>query len=256
MIVEVIGCTGAGKSTLTGALREHRIGGLEAISMPEVALGRTLSRHISNPTALNLAQDARALPGLVAAGPRLRPFLSFAMSTLLREASGVHRANGLRSICRRTGMLQLARRRCGGKIVLADEGTVLLAFMLAHEGRPAAAQSDDVERFAALVPLPDLIVHARAPVDVLVHRARSRGDRGRQLGGLDDVALERLIRNTVDVFDRLVTIPRIAGRTLAVDTERAADATELARRIGERLTASASDVRAAALPGATGLGAA
>jgi thymidylate kinase len=219
VIVEFIGCTGAGKSTLVEALRHHNIDGKLAVSMPELVLGDALLDRVSHPTARNVAQELASLPYLVASAPRHHAFLRFAASTLTASApSALHRANRLRGVARRVGMLELATRRCPTRVALADEGTALLAYMLVLDGRDPAEVDTDLARFAELVPLPDLVVHVRAPIDMLVARALARIDRGRQLGGLRHEALERLIVNTVDVFDRLASAPRLVSRVLAVES--------------------------------------
>ena len=211
MIVELIGCTGAGKSTLAEALVERWPGG-NAVRLHDLALAGPL-RGITHPTAVNVAQEVASLPALAAAARRRAPFLSYAARTLVCTApSPLHRANRLRGVARRVGMLELGARRERGRLVVSDEGTVLLAYMLVLDGELRTAA--DLERFAELVPLPDVVVHVSAPADELVRRARVRTDRQRQLGDKGTEELEELLRRTVDVFDDLVALPRIAPRVV------------------------------------------
>ncbi len=234
MIVEFIGCTGAGKSTLVTALRHRHIDGRLAVSMPELALGNALRDRVSHPTAQNVAQELASLPHLLLSAPRQRAFLRFAASTLTASApSALHRANRLRGVARRVGMLELATRRCATRIALADEGTVLLAYLLVLDGREPAEVETELAEFSRLVPLPDLVVHVRAPVDVLVARALARTDRGRQLGGKQREELERHLANTVDVFDRLVAAPRLAPRVVTVDAIGGPDHDHIAEVAGQ-----------------------
>lgn len=235
MIVELIGCTGSGKSTLADALVARWPEG-DAIRLHELALTGPL-RGVTHPTAVNVAQEVAALPSLTAAARRRAPFLSYAARTLVRTApTPLHRANRLRGVARRVGMLELATRRHGGRCVVSDEGTVLLAYMLVLDG--TLSSTTDLERFAELVPLPDLIVHVSSPIDELVRRARLRADRKRQLGGTSAPELEALLRRTVDVFDALATHPRIARRLVPFasmgDGYDSARVTELLPRLLDR----------------------
>ena len=133
MIVELIGCTGAGKSTLAEALVNRWPRG-DALRLHELALSGPL-RGLTHPTAANVAQEPAALPSLAPAPRRHPPFLSYAARTLVRTApTPLHRANRLRGVARRVGMLELAARRHDGRCVVSDEGTVLLAYMLVLDG--------------------------------------------------------------------------------------------------------------------------
>lgn len=217
MIVELIGCTGVGKTTLRRDLASRRIvddarsRGMLELVMPDVML-----RHVSNETALNLAQEARVLPLVARSLHRRREFFAFARHDLARHApTALHRLNRLRGVARRVGMYDLARTRAAHDVVVFDEGVVLLAYLFAIDGRPVS--DADLERFATLVPLPDAIVNVRAPLDVLVTRARARTDRTRQVGHKSACDLERLLRTTDEIFQRLVTIDRLRDRVVTWD---------------------------------------
>jgi hypothetical protein len=245
VIVELIGCAGAGKSTLARMLCEHGVAGGRAVAMPDLVLDRPGLRRITHPTAVNLAQDLSALPFLLAGGRRHGAFVRFAAGALVRHApSAFHKANGVRSIVRRVGMYELARRRAASRVVLADEGTVLTAY---HVFVLAALEfgPDELERFAHLVPLPDRIVYVRAPVASLVGRAATRGEGRRQLPPLEIDRVEATIRRTVDLFDLLVTAAPLRDRVLIVDND---DGDDIRRR---RLVAAIAARLEAEAPGAT-----
>jgi deoxyadenosine/deoxycytidine kinase len=245
MIVELIGCTGAGKTSLARSLQRRGtaadVGGLESEvrMMYDLALDHAGMRRITNPSLANIVQDAAGLPFALAALRRRREFLLFAAETIERRfPERVDRANRLRGVVRRLGMYELARVFADRDVVLSDEGTLLLAYLYALTDE-AYAESD-LETFAACAPLPDLVVYVRASTDVLVERAGRRSDRRRQLGDKETVELERLITRTVEVFDRLVMTRALRGRVVEIDNSadgesphlRAVD--ELAELVSER----------------------
>jgi hypothetical protein len=235
MIVELIGCAGAGKSTLARMLCEHGVGGTPAVALPDLVRDRPGLRRLTHPTAVNLLQDVTAVPYFLAGLRRQRAFAGYAAGTLLRHApSPFHKLNGVRSIVRRVGMYELARRRAASRVVVSDEGTVLTAYhvfvMAARELGPA-----ELERFASLVPLPDRIVYVRAPVETLVGRATTRAESRRQLPPGEPERIEATIRRTVDVFDLLVTAQSIRDRVLVVENDDHEDG--LPRRLVAALAA-------------------
>ncbi len=71
MIVEFIGCDGAGKTTLAQMVRDRGVWGERAVSMPDLVLDRTVLRHVTHPTAVNVVQEACSLtrPSLVMEPP-------------------------------------------------------------------------------------------------------------------------------------------------------------------------------------------
>lgn len=218
MIVEFIGCDGAGKTTLTRMLREHGIAGRRVVAMPDLLLDRTGLRRITHPTAVNLVQDVSGLPFFLGASRRQRDYIGFSIRTLARSPlSPYDKVNGVRDVVRRVGMLELAKRRASNRIVLSDEGTVLTAYLFVlAELEPTASE---LEYFARLVPRPDRIVYVRAPVASLVRRAISRTDTRRQHARKDRDQIERAIRRTVEVFDGLAATTPLRDRVMIVENQ-------------------------------------
>lgn len=246
MIVEFVGCTGAGKTSLARSLDRRGLPpdavGLESgvRMMYDLALHHGVLRRITNPSLANIVQDAVALPFALATLHRRREFLLFARQTIRRRfPARVDRANRLRGVVRRVGMYELARTLADSDVVLSDEGTLLLAYLYALTDTDYS--DSDVEMFASLAPMPDMVVYVRASTAVLVERAARRSDRHRQLGGKDDFELEQLITRTVRVFDRLVQTRALAGRVLEI--ENSADGEAAHARVVEALAARVSERR-------------
>jgi thymidylate kinase len=218
VIVELIGCDGAGKTTLGRMLAESEVLGAQAVLMADLVLDRPGLRRIAHPTARNVAQEIGGLPFLLRALGRQRAYLSFARCMLARYApTAFHRLNGMRGIARRVGMYELARSRARDRIVLSDEGTVLSAYLFALTD--AELDRSHVARFAELVPAPDTLVYVKAPIDTLVERALARPDRRPQHAGKPPADVERTIGRTVEVFDLVAGSSPLRDRVVVVEND-------------------------------------
>lgn len=217
MIVELIGASGAGKTTLARALASRSSTDAPARMATDLVTDRPGRRWIVNPHAINLLSDVTALPSFMRSLRDGGEFVRFAFARLRRHApSTFAELNYMRNIVRKVGVHGLARRADVGTTFLFDEGTILTAYQL-------FAYSDvqftevELERFARLVPLPDRIVHVRAPLDVLVRRAMTRADRRRELARKDEHEVERSIVRAAALFDALAGISPIKDRLVTVE---------------------------------------
>ena len=257
MIVEFIGCAGAGKTSLRNLICEQGIRGHDVVAMPDLLLQRPLLRRVAHPTAVNIVQELGGLPFLLRALPSERPFLAFARRTLWRDTtSRFDKLNGMRGVARKVGMFHLARTRARHAVVLSDEGTLLSSYNLFVATKKDFGQAE-LDRFAHLVPMPDYVVYVRAPVESLVERARSRPDPRRQHLGQSTAAIEADVRRTVQLFDLLVEAAPLAGRVSMVESRdldregriRLANdiAKELRSQLEDRDRSSAGSTRARSL---------
>ena len=238
MIVEFVGCDGAGKTTLSRMLRKRGIPGSHVVRMPDLLLDRASFRWITQRTAVNVVQDIGGFPYFVGSFRRHREYVAFARRMLARhEPSTFDRLNSMRGIVRRVGMFELASRRAAERIVLSDEGTVLSAYHLALRG--LAFDASELEEFVRLVPRPDMIVYVKAPVASLVRRAASRPVTRRQHAGMDHEQIEQTIRRTANVFDLVAEAPPLRDRVVVVENDdsdpvqRRRLVEEIARRLQE-----------------------
>jgi len=241
VIVEFIGCDGAGKTTLSRMLCERGIPGSCVATMPDLLLDRPGLRRITHPTAINVVQEMSGLPFFLGAYRRRSEFIAFSGRMLARYApSTFDKLNGMRGIVRRVGMYEFATSRASDRIVLSDEGTVLTAYLFALT--EVELDYAHLDRFARLVPKPDRIVYVRAPVSSLVRRAMSRTDTRRQHVGRGRAQVERTIRRTVDVFDLIAAAPSLRDRVLVVENDEgdAARRQRLIERIAALIRTSAS----------------
>jgi thymidylate kinase len=244
MLVELVGCSGAGKSTV--AHRAVEIATASGVApesvalMPDAMLARAHLGRVTNAQLVNVVQDIAGLPHLMRSWPAIGPFVRDSCAHIRTQESSIgRRILDMRSVARRVGMFERARRTAHERVVLFDEGPVQSAHTLAYNEQSSTAQ--DLEQFLRRVPLPDVIVHVTAPIEDLVARARSRPDVRRQLHDKDAVDVERVLSNAAQLFDALMSSPAIRTRVLKVDNAGAdgcADvaATWLAQRIVEWTT--------------------
>jgi thymidylate kinase len=216
MIVEFIGATGAGKTTLARAL--VRRSSAQPVRMAtDLLTDRPGRRWIRNPHAINVLADVTALPSFVRALDRDRDFLRFAFDRLKRHApSTFAKLNYKRNMVRKLGMHEMMKRADPGTTFLVDEGTILTAYQL-FVYSDAPFTQPDLERFGRLVPLPDVIVSVKAPIDVLLKRAMTRSDRRRELTQNDEDEMRRWIVRAVELFDALAETGPIRDRLVTVE---------------------------------------
>lgn len=221
MIVELIGCAGAGKTTLRRMLCEDVVQGRTFVAMPDLVRDRPFVRRIEHPTAVNVIQEVAGLPYFVGSWRKEREFVALARHLFRRPSvSTFDRLNGLRGIVRKLGMYELATKRARGKLVVSDEGTILSAYNVLVATN-LELDRRWVDRFLELVPLPEKVVYVKVPIATLIERATSRPDPRRQHIGRSRAEIEHDIRRTVELFDLVAASPRVQDRLLVVENDDA-----------------------------------
>ena len=217
MIVEVIGSTGAGKTTLISRLRDRMADTAKVTTAFDLIAAPLGLRWVTHTTARNLIQECFGFPFLLLALFRYKELLSFTLRLLARQADfSIFTLNNFRSLVRKLGVYEAVRRQAHDRIVLVDEGTVLLAHIL-FVYSDANYTSQEIQRFASLIPLPDIVVYLRAPVDSLVKRSLQRPSPPREMKSKEVRLVEKYIHRAVSLFDCLVETETIRGRLLVVD---------------------------------------
>ena len=217
MIIEFVGSTGAGKTTLACEVQHRLAEKAQGPTAFAVIADRLGLWNVTNPTIRNFAQDLVALPFFFRSLFRNWPFVVFALKAVSRHTSNkLFALNYLRSIVRRIGTHELLRRRQQDRIILVDEGTVLSAHLL-FVYTNSEHSHDEIETFARLVPLPDLIVYVRAPVESLVQRALHRSDPRKEMKAKRQSFVEKHVRRAATLFDQLAATREIRPRVLIVE---------------------------------------
>jgi thymidylate kinase len=218
MVVEVIGCSGAGKSSLVREIQQlAREQALRIATPPDVLLPRVPRAVVRNPTLQNLAFDLAGACRAVSGRGRYRRFLAFTRAMIRRECDGLVTAlNAYRSVLRTVGIHKALSRTAYAETILVDEGTVQSAHLvLAHVKRPA--RPDDIHTFGDLVPKPDLIVHVVAPLETVLARTFARPDPPLWYRNREEN--ERFVRHAHTMFDQLLRDEPFSGNTLKVNCE-------------------------------------
>lgn len=216
MMVEFIGSTGSGKTTVATAV-QRRLSGLTGLhTAPDLVASLVGLPSPTKPVQRNLVCDLVGLPFFFGSLHRHGAFLRLALLALARQRLTLQSANRLRSTVRKIGVYEIVRRYGDGRIVLVDEGTVLHAHNLfVFTNRDCS--SADLDRFARVVPLPDLIVHVRAPLAISIERSLERPDPPRELRSRDRTQVELYVGRARAMFEALVANPILGPRVLAFD---------------------------------------
>jgi thymidylate kinase len=216
MIVEFIGSTGAGKTSLISKIH-HKLAQTTVVTTPFCLVAAPLGLSgVTHPTAQNLIQELVAFPFFISSLNRYRKFLAHTIRTFSHNTKfSIHTINNLRSLERKIGLYEITQRYNRDRIILVDEGPILAAHMFVFAA--SAVTSSEIATFASLLPLPDLIVYIKAPIEVLVGRALKRPDPPREMGGRDPAMTEKYVRSATSVFDQLMEAERIRSRLLIVE---------------------------------------
>ena len=216
MIIEFIGSTGAGKTTLASEVQRRLAANVPATTSFDLLAELLGCRHVTNPTLKNLIADLVGFPFFLCSLNKHCAFFVFAVKALTRHTSNPFFAiNYLRGIVRRIGTYELLRRYKRDRIVLVDEGTILSAHLLFVFSN-TTYHHEEIRMFASLVPLPELVICIRAPVDRLVQRSLKRNDVRREMRSKNQKLVEEYVSRAAKMFDQLTHTREIRDRVLIV----------------------------------------
>lgn len=217
MIVEFIGSTGSGKTSLISKVHQRLEKGTNvSFSFEAVAAGLGLG-NVTHPTIRNLIQEVIGFPYFICSLFHYKPFVSFIVRMLRRHAKySIITLHYLRSLERTMGVYEIIRRIKKDVIILLDEGTLVLAHNV-FGFSVKAYYEEEITEFSDLVPLPDLIIYVRAPLGILIERSLQRTDPPREMRARDRVLNEQYLRRSIRVFDQLVNGEKIRDQVFVVD---------------------------------------
>ena len=217
MIIEFIGSTGAGKTTLISEVQRRLSQTTEVTTSFDLVASPLGLRRVTHPTARNLIQEIVGFPFFIRSLHRHKTLIIFILRMLARQANfSFFTINNLRSLERKIGVYEIIKRRQHDQSILVDEGPLLLAHnVFVYTG--AHYTCEEIARFASLVPLPDIIIYIKVPMDILVQRSLLRTDPPREMRSRNRELIEKHINRAVKMFDQLVAAENIQRRLLIVE---------------------------------------
>ncbi len=222
MVVEFIGSTGAGKTTVINEVF-HRLAKTSQVTTSiDLATSMLGLRGVKNPTLQNLAMEFVSFPFFIFTLYKYNKFLRHTIKIFWRATGfSIQTIHNLRSLVRKIGMYEITKYPGKNQVVLVDEGPVLAAHMFVPAGNTYTPE--EITRFTELLPLPDLIVYIRASVDTIMERTHRRADPPREVEINNPDRMEAYIKRTVDLFDQITQADNLQPRLLVVESHDMAD---------------------------------
>lgn len=209
MIIEFSGPSGAGKTTcIRQLIVELEQRGIPNGCVHSAALNNcpAIPAGLSEVEGQNWKTDLRMLPWAIALFLRHPALAAFIVTRLWQLPEDPREKLAIfRSIIRKAGIrTYLDRRRFRDFAVVVDEGLVHVAHNLLMSAHSVATR-DDVHRFMALLPSPDLLMIVTAEPQVLVERLMRRGDLSPRIKAPGQ--LESFVRNAWGLFELMAAAP-------------------------------------------------
>lgn len=227
VIVELIGPTGSGKTTLTAALVARlRAEGVPVREAERVALGPLHDRLPRSGPLRALAVHVATLPWFVVEAvrrPRTPAYL--ALMAWRHGERFTFRLGCLRNATRRFGLW--SRARAGdrsGTVVVVDEGLAQFVDMLAQSRR--APNPDEVDAYITHIPLPDFVFHLVTTDSTRAARMRQR--QHRRVRDADNPALLKYAAHGAEAARLFAEHPLVAPRVVTVEVDEGTDTIEAA----------------------------
>lgn len=217
MIVEFIGSTGAGKTTLINEVscRLENTGRVD--TSIDLAASLVGLKGLRNPTLQNLVQEFISFPFFICTLHKHNEYLRHTFKLFWRKTRfSMQTIHNLRSLERKIGMYEITKILGKEQVILVDEGPILALYMFVSN--KITYTPEEIARFIDLLPLPDLIVYVRASVNTIIERTLRRVDPPREVDRKNPAQMEEYIKRTVAMFDQLTQAKNIRDRLLVVDS--------------------------------------
>ena len=217
MIVEFVGSTGAGKTTLINEVRHQLAENNQVTTSIDLATTLLGFKGLTNPTLQNLVQEFISLPFFFGTLYSHNEYLRHAIKLFWRQTSfSMQTVHNLRSLERKIGMYEITKILGKNQVILVDEGPILALHMFVSAKN--ICTPEEIARFIDLLPLPDLIIYIRASVHTIIERTVRRADPPREVDRKNLAQMEEYIKRTVAIFERLTQAENIRPRLLVVES--------------------------------------
>ena len=217
MIVEFIGSTGAGKTTLINEVHRRLAKTSQVTTSIDLAAGLLGLKNLTNPTLQNLAQEFISLPFFIGTLYKYNEYLRHTVKLFWRKTSfSMQTIHNLRSLERKIGMYEITKIFGKDQVILVDEGPILAIYMFVSTKNTYTPK--EIAQFIDLLPLPDLVIYIRASVDTIIERTVRRADPPREVDRKNPAEMEEYIKRTIAMFDQLTQSENIRSRLLVVES--------------------------------------
>lgn len=227
VIIEFVGCSGAGKTTLERKVREEMCRlGIKVFSPLEFAAPKFLQGKVCHERSQNIVLEVGLLPYIREVRRHYKDFLFYTCRMLMKYADSPHYAlRGFRGVWRRTASFVAARRKTpAGAVTLLDEGTIQIAHYLFGQVMKEP-EHGDLELFWRLVPKPDLVIYLRTFRDVLALRVQERQDPPRRR--LPKAHMLKFLQHAEESFEFLMKIAEDGNQWLTIDNNESGGSSSL-----------------------------
>ncbi len=221
MQIEIIGATGAGKSTLIKNIIRTNQGGIQSVLtsydfvLQHFGLG-WVRQHKVRMLLLNLL----AVTYSMLHWRKYQSLLRFC-HTFLRQlppsVAHVDRRKIARIVLRNIGIYEIVSRYTNQRqVIIADEGILQIAhYLFVHLGTKPDLVA--LTTFVQIAPLPEVAVYLHSPIALLVERTLRRGHHRIAEPSPEKVA--RFITNAVTVFDHIIQLALVQPHAIHITGE-------------------------------------
>jgi hypothetical protein len=206
MEVELMGCTGAGKSTFAkNIVQACRARGIDISMGEEFVLKQAKLNWVKGKLTRTLLVDLCSALACLLTWQKNQQFYFFTFEVVYHlpaTVSWFEKFNIVRNVLKKIGTHEIICRYANDhQLTLLDEGTLQAAHCLfVHVS--AAMSPDDLATFVKLVPLPDIAIQVTQNEPMLIARTLERGHKRIPAQSPDQVAC--FINRAVEVFNQLV----------------------------------------------------
>lgn len=217
MIVEFIGSTGAGKTTLINEVRCRLAKTSQVTTSVDMATSLVGLKGLTNPTLQNLVQEFISLPFFIGTLYKYNEYIRHTVKLFWRKTRfSMQTIHNLRSLERKIGIYEITKILGKDQIILVDEGPLLAAHMFVSTRN--SYTPEEIARFTDSLPLPDLVIYIRASVDTIIERTFQRPDPPREVDRKNLAQTKEYVKRAVAMFDQLANAENIRSRLLVVET--------------------------------------
>ena len=217
MIVEFIGSTAAGKTTLINEVQLRLEKTVPATTSVDLATSLLGFKKVKNPTLQNLAMELISFPFFICSLKKYNKYLRHTIKLFWRNSGfSMQTIHNLRSLERKIGMDEIIKKFYKDKVILVDEGPILAFHMFVSKKN--AYTDEEISQFTDFLPLPDLVIYIRATVNTLIKRTIERADPPREVDLNNPAQMEAYFKNAVAMFDQLTQAENICNRLLIVES--------------------------------------